>query len=167
MVMEIDATHRKILDSLFTEIPTKSVKNILDVGSGRTSALYLTEKFPNATINGIVYPGDKRKTDSIKKFVTSNDYDLQEVNLGKMSILKSYDVVLAHLFLGEAEKFNNKSKVLFDKLISIKTRFLVIVDWEEDKTIDYEYIFSKIKPSKIEHFQNKEGTKYIGILVRV
>ncbi|MDD4188177.1 MAG: hypothetical protein PHX04_05435 [Bacilli bacterium] len=75
-----------------------NINKVLDAGSGRTSLNYLINKYPNAKIDAIVYPGDDRKITSIKENVKGK-YTLKEIDLCKESLDEDYDLVLAHLLL--------------------------------------------------------------------
>jgi len=164
---KIKRTHQLLLDDLLGDIEIKSINKILDVGSGRTSLRYLTDKFPSALITAVVYPGDDRKILPIKEFVKNTNYNLYETDFCKTQFTEKYDIILAHLFLGEIEKFGkNKFKETLEKLLSIQTKFLAIIDIEDDPKVDFELIFSHTTPSKIKHIQNDEEVKYIGILVK-
>jgi len=48
---KIDKKQKRLLDSLFKEIDSKEIKSILDVGGGRTSVSYLTNRFKDKKIN--------------------------------------------------------------------------------------------------------------------
>ncbi len=117
----------------------ENIKKVLDAGSGKTSLSYLINKFSNATIDAIVYPGDERKIGTIREKVKGN-YNLMELDFCKEEILKSYDFVLAHLLLGEATKFGNHFQDLLHKLLKIKSPYFLIYDILEDTSIDYNYL---------------------------
>jgi hypothetical protein len=105
-------------NNLNSIINLKEINNILDSGSGRTSLNYLINTFPNANIDAVVFPGDYRKINSIKENVQGN-YNLTEIDLCKNNVSKEYDLVLAHLLLGEATKFNNTFEDLLEKLLKM------------------------------------------------
>ena len=166
----ISQSQKKLLDSLFNGIRIE-VKNVIDIGSGRTSIQYLTDRFPNLKIRGIVYPGDIRKIDPIKKCVKNTNYELIEVDFNHLDLKESFDIVLAHLFLGEAEKFaGNKFGKILDKLLSIKTEYLVMVNHERDE-IDYNFLKQKIEEKgkilKENSAVSEEGNKTSGVLVKL
>lgn len=138
--------HKENLDKL---IELDNIENILDAGSGKTSLTYLINKYPKANIDAIVYPGDTRKIDSIKENVVGK-YNLLELDICKANIEKPYDLVLAHLLLGEATKFNNDFKYLVDKLLKINSKYFIIYDFEEDTDIDFEYIKQAVKDNDLE-----------------
>ncbi len=133
--------HFNNLNSLFE---LDSISKVLDAGSGKTSLSYLIKKYPNSTIDAIVYPGDTRKINSIKENVQGN-YNLLEKDLCKEKIEGTYDLVLAHLLLGEATKFDNKFEDLLDKLLDINSKYYLIYDYKEDPTINYEYLKNYLK----------------------
>lgn len=158
-------------------INIENINRILDAGSGKTSLSYLVNKYPAAMIDAIVYPGDKRKINSIKENVTGN-YNLIELDLCKDKINETYDLVLAHLLLGEATKFGNDFKDLLHNLLQINSKYFIIYDFLEDDTIDYRYmenyllengfnVIKKILFKKIEEqqFSNFIGKNYIGYLI--
>ena len=166
----ISQSQKKLLDSLFNGIRIE-VKNVIDIGSGRTSIQYLTDRFPDLKIRGIVYPGDTRKIDPIKKCVKNTNYELIEVDFNHLDLKESFDIVLAHLFLGEAEKFaGNKFGKILDKLLSIKTEYLVMVNHERDE-IDYNFLKQKIEEKgkilKENSAVSEEGNKTSGVLVKL
>lgn len=133
--------HHNNLNQLFD---IDNINKVLDAGSGKTSLSYLVKKYPNADIDAIVYPGDIRKIDSIKANVKGK-YNLKELDLCTNDIEKVYDLVLAHLLLGEASKFNNNFKKLFHKLMSLNSKYFLLYDFEEDNSVDFDYIREYIK----------------------
>jgi hypothetical protein len=78
------ATHEKLLRELFEGFEREKEFRILDAGSGRTSLCFLTCRFPNSRITAMVYPGDRRKSESIKKFVPHANYVLREADIRNM-----------------------------------------------------------------------------------
>lgn len=168
--------HTKLLSGLFNYIVKDHIVNILDAGSGKTSLNHLIQEFPNAKIDAIIYYNDERKKNSITQNVESGNYRLIEMDIVKDSIAKKYDLVLAHLLLGEALKFGNEFRNLFEKLLDIETKYLVIVDIKEDTSIDYAYLEDKLNqrgkvlakleinksiPQKFEDFIAKNYVGYI------
>lgn len=128
----ISSAQKILLDSLFEKVEGK-VEKVLDIGSGRTSIFYLTDRFKNIIVKGIVFPGDNRKIDPIKECVKNTNYELVETDIMNFNSDDKFDAVLAHLFLGEAEKFaGNKYEEILNKLFSIKTRYLIITYFEND-----------------------------------
>lgn len=112
---------------------------ILDAGSGKTSLSYLVYNYPHAQIDAVVFPNDERKIHSIHSFVKGN-FSLLELDLCKQKLHHHYDLVLAHLLLGEATKFHNSFKDLFHNLMKISSTYFLIYDFLEDPTIDYTYL---------------------------
>ncbi len=144
MEWQISSNQKELLDVLFERIEGR-IENVLDVGSGRTSIFYLTDRFKNVTVEGIVYPGDDRKIGPIKECVKNDNYKLIEADILDFNPEKSYDVILAHLFLGEAEKFlSNKSEEILTKLFSIPTKYLVMVNLLFRDNINYNLLFKQI-----------------------
>ena len=169
--------HVILLSKLFSIINKNSIKNILDAGSGRTSLNDLAEQFPNAKIDAIVYYGDERKKKSIYENVKSRNFELIEKDIVKDTITKKYDLVLAHLLLGEALTWGNTVEELLDNLLNIETKYLIIVDIKEDVSIDYEYLeatinkkYKIIKKEEIRKeepqvFKNFISKNYVGYVV--
>lgn len=155
-----------------------NINKVLDAGSGKTSLNYLINKYPNAEIDAIVYPGDNRKINSIKENI-SWKYNLKELDLCKDDIVGTYDLVLAHLLLGETSKFNNDFQDLFHKLMSINSKYFLIYDFSEDPQVDFDYIHKYIKTKDFEYvdsgyflkkepqqFSNFLGENYEAYLIR-
>ena len=142
-------------NNLNSIINLKEINNILDSGSGRTSLNYLINTFPNANIDAVVFPGDYRKINSIKENVQGN-YNLTEIDLCKNNVSKEYDLVLAHLLLGEATKFNNTFEDLLEKLLKIKSTYYVIYDFKEDNTLDFNYLEQYLQDNNFEILNKKE-----------
>lgn len=145
-------------NNLNSIINLTNINDILDSGSGRTSLNYLINTFPNANIDAIVFPGDTRKTNSIKENVNGK-YNLIETDICKANILKKYDLVLAHLLLGEATKFNNSFEDLLEKLLKIKSNYYVIYDFKEDNTLDFNYLEKYLQDNNFEILDKKEFPK--------
>ena len=75
-----------------------------------------------------------------------------------------YDIILAHLFLGESSKFMPyKSTEMVDRLLEIPSNYLVIVDIEEDKDVDWNRVKQKIEFSRKIIAQDKIA-KYAGFV---
>lgn len=164
--------HRKIINELIGQ----EYANILDLGSGKTSMNILLEKYEYSNITGICYPGDLRKLESIKKNCKGK-YNLVELDICKSKVEGQYDLVLCHLLLGETLKFGNKLDIMLDSVFSIDTKKICIVDYLEDKDIDYnlvkskatEYGFNIIKEKifvkeKEQVFESFVGKNYIGFV---
>ena len=131
-----NSEHYKLLSDLVKDIEKEQITRILDAGSGKTSLSILLNLFPNAQIDGVVFYNDTRKINSIKENVSNNRYTLIEKDICKDKLNKSYDLVLAHLLLGEATKWGNTVEELTDKLLSIQSDYFIIFDIKEDPTID-------------------------------
>lgn len=166
--------HYKNFDCL---IKLNNINNILDAGSGKTSLSYLLNKFPNANVDAIVYPGDDRKITSIKENVNGK-YNLKELDLCNAKINETYDLVFAHLLLGEATKFGNKFTDILNRLLDINSKYFLIYDFKEDNMLDYGFIeqvlrernFHIIKymnfAKEIEQvFTDFVGTNYVAYLI--
>lgn len=138
--------HWKLLDKLFHRF-NKDTYKILDAGTGRASMGFLTRRYPNSDITGIVYPGDRRKIDSLIGYIEPDDkYKLIELDLFKYNSPIKYDIVLAHLLLGETSKFTNKNFIdMLDNIFKkIKFDYIVIVEAKEDPDVDIDVIFDYI-----------------------
>ena len=169
MDWEISSKQKELLDTLFEKIEGK-VENVLDIGSGRTSIFYLTDRFKDVVVEGVVYPGDIRKIGPIKENVKNNNYKLIETDILDFNSEKEYDVVLAHLFLGEAEKFvSNKFEAILAKLFEIPTRYLILVNLFRDN-INYSLLLKQISEygdiAKIKHVISEDGEISLGMLIK-
>lgn len=165
--------HVKIIYEL---LDGKEYKNILDLGSGKTSLGTLLTKFPEGLIEGICYPGDFRKLNSIKENCKGN-YELTEMDICKGCPAKQYDLVMCHLLLGEALKFGNTLESMLNGILKINSREVCIIDYLEDIDINFELVrkmfqengFKIIKEKIIskaeeETYPKFVGKNYIGIL---
>lgn len=145
MKWKISSKQKQLLENLFRGIPARGVKKILDVGSGRTSIQFLADRFKAVTVKGLVYPGDKRKLEPIRDCVSRKNYEIVERDFKNTRFHEEFDVVLAHLFLGEATKFgSNTFEGMLRRLFSLKTKHLVIVDLLFDPGVDYNAVFQMI-----------------------
>jgi hypothetical protein len=158
------ATHKRLLEALFRNFDAVKNYRILDAGSGRTSLYFLTTAFPNATITGIVYPGDERKIKGIREFVPTKNYTLREIDLKDFKSEARFNIVLAHLLLGEATRFGNKFDDVLNALFSINTDYWVIVDVLEDQEVNYRSILRAVA-SKGSIKALKSLDEYIGFLI--
>lgn len=169
---KIDKKQKKLLDSLFAEIDSREIKSILDVGGGRTSVSYLTNRFRNTKIKSIVYPGDERKIKPILESVNSTNYQIVESDIRDFKS-KKVDLILAHLFLGEAEKFNkNNLETIIKALFGLKTKYLVMVNREDDE-VNYFLLF-KLLPVKSKIIkvyclkqESDNSHEYLGIVIKM
>lgn len=158
--------HNKILKQLLGKFERNKKYKILDAGSGRTSLLFLSKQFPESNITAIIYPGDERKRSGINESVKTKNYLLQEADLHKFKQKNKFDIVLAHLLLGEATKFSKKPFVkMLESLFNIKTDYLIVIDILDDPVVNYNIL--------LQHFAKKGQIKkmifedqYIGFLLR-
>jgi len=157
-------THKKILEALFANFDAAGNYRILDAGSGRTSLYFLTTTFPNASITAIVYPGDERKIRGIREFVPAKNYVLSEIDIKDFKSETRFDIVLAHLLLGEATKFGNSFDSVLNALFSINTSYWVIVDVLEDQGVNYRSVLRTVA-SKGSIKALKCLDEYIGFLI--
>ncbi len=68
----------------------------------------IANSFPNTPIDAVVYPGDIRKINSIKEITDHNEYiSVIEKDICGDTVIKAYDIIIAHLLLGEATKFGH------------------------------------------------------------
>lgn len=157
--------HKELLEALFEGVDNDVEYEILDAGSGRTSLYFLTTKFPNSDITALIYPGDERKMSGIERDVPTGNYVLEEADITAFEPGHRFDIVLAHLLLGEATKFgNNTFDGILDALLDIETEFLVVVDIKDDPDVDFDLFLDKV---------NQLGTiittssvdKYIGYVI--
>lgn len=169
MTWNISKAQKKLLDSLLEGTPTKKIKQVLDMGAGRTSVHYLACRFPKIKIKAVVYPGDERKIKPILECVPEKNYEIIESDIRNLKT-KNADLVLAHLFLGEAEKFaKNKFEDIVRELFKIKTRYLIIVNIFRDN-IDYrlllKYIAEKGEIMKVAYQVSEKGDECIGLTIK-
>jgi len=166
---KIDKKHKNLLNELFEDFKGLEDFKILDAGSGRTSLCFLATRFPKSDILAIIYPGDKRKKEGIKKSVKLKDFQLKEIDIQRFQPKQNekFDIVLAHLLLGEATKFaNNTFKRILSALVKIKTDYLIIVDCIDDPDVDYRLILKHIaKKGEVQKIIFLD--KYIGLLIKV
>ena len=157
--------HKKILTNLFERVDTEKEYTILDAGSGKTSLYFLTTHFPHSVISAIVYPGDTRKIESIRRHVHASNFSLRELDIQELEPERSFDIVLAHLLLGEAAKFGgNTFENVLHALFKIRTRYLVIVDVLDDPEVKYGMLLRSIaETGTAEHVVSVE--KYVGFLI--
>lgn len=130
--------HLVILNRFLEELENRSIASILDAGSGKTSLSAIVSHFPQAGITAMVYPGDRRKLDTILPIREQSKADIHmlEKDLCREALPKSYDLVVAHLLLGEAAKFGNQFDVMLERLLGIDFRYLIIIDYLEDPHVD-------------------------------
>ncbi len=146
------------INNLNQILKLNDINEVLDCGSGKTSLTFLIDRYGYANIDAIVYPGDNRKIDSIKANVKGK-YNLIEMDICKDKPNKKYDLILAHLLLGEATKFGNKSEDMIDKLLNIETKYVLILDFLEDTSINYDYLYNAIKEKGYKILDEKEFKK--------
>ncbi len=130
--------HIVILNRFLEELEGCSIASILDAGSGRSSLSTIVSHFPQAEISAVVYPGDRRKLDTILPIQEASKADLHvlERDLCRDAMPKSYDLVVAHLLLGEAATFGNQFAVMLERLLGMNFRYLIIIDYLEDPHVD-------------------------------
>lgn len=159
--------HKEILEKLFAKFEGKEGYRILDAGSGRTSLFFLTTNFPNSEITAIVFPGDERKKKGINRDVKELNYVLKEIDIQDYKQTEKFDIVLSHLLLGEATKFaNNSFESVLEALLNINTKYLIIIDIENDPDIDFELVLNEV--SKVGEIKKRvKVDKYIGYFIEI
>ncbi|MBD5139701.1 MAG: hypothetical protein HDT24_10365 [Ruminococcus sp.] len=129
--------HRIILNDFLELIKREDITSILDAGSGRTSLSIIVNSFPNTPVDAVVYPGDIRKISSIKEIAEHNEnISVVEKDICGDTVAKAYDIIIAHLLLGEAAKFGNSFEALLEKVITMKYKYLIIIDYLEDPAVN-------------------------------
>lgn len=131
--------HVVILENLLNLVTDKKVFKVLDAGSGRTSLEQITAILPDSQVDAVIYPGDVRKLKGINPLLTEQ-IRLLEWDICKTPLEGTYDLVVAHLLLGEAGKFGNGFRDLLDKLLMIDSRYYIIIDYVEDPTVEEKVI---------------------------
>lgn len=129
--------HRIILNDFLDIVKRENITSILDAGSGRTSLSAIANSFPDTPIDAVVYPGDIRKINSIKELAKHNEnINVIEKDMCGDTDIKAYDLIVAHLLLGEAAKFGNSFEALLEKTIAMKYKYLIIIDYLEDPAVN-------------------------------
>lgn len=172
--------HRIILNDFLELIKNENITNILDAGSGKTSLSIISKIFPDTPVEAVVYPSDKRKINSIKEITDQNkNISVLEKDICKDTAIKEYDIIIAHLLLGEAAKFGNSFEDLLEKVITMNYKYLIIIDYLEDPavnesditkmcekydlTVIYKSVFTNQKPQVWDDFA---GTHNFGYLIK-
>jgi len=166
---KISESQKKLLDKLFKGIDSREIKSVVDLGAGRTSTHYLAHRFRKLIVKSVVYPGDERKIKPILECVPEKNYEIVERDIQKLNL--KADLVLAHLFLGEAEKFGkNKFPEILDSLFRIKAKYLVIINLFRDEVVDYRLLLKRIaqkgKQVKIAYQISTGGDECLGFLIK-
>ena len=134
-----DRSHITILRELLSDLSAADNRHILDAGSGKTSLSAIISCFPKASVDAIVYPGDERKLKTIRN-MRSDQVNVVELDICDTPIPAHYDLVVAHLLLGEASKFGNAFQDLLQNVLSIQSRSYIIIDYLEDPKVDADAI---------------------------
>ena len=131
--------HITIIKDLLQNLSTHNISHILDAGSGRASLSTIISSFQKVSVDAIVYPGDKRKLNTIRD-MQSDQVIVVEQDICETPVTAHYDLVVAHLLLGEASKFGNTFQDLLQNLLSIQSRYYIIIDYLEDPAVDADAI---------------------------
>lgn len=170
--------HRVILNDFLDFVKNDSITSILDAGSGRTSLSIIADSFSNTPIDAVVYPGDLRKISSIKEIADhNNNVRVIEKDICSDAVIREYDLIIAHLLLGEATKFGNAFEDLLEKVTTMKYRYLILIDYLEDPavkeidilkmcekydlTIVYKSYFTNLEPQVWEDFTGVHNFGYL------
>ena len=134
-----ERSHITILREMLSDLSIAEISHIMDAGSGRASLSTIISSFPKASVDAIVYPGDERKMNTIRD-MQSDQVVVVEQDICETPIPAHYDLVVAHLLLGEASKFGNTFHDLLQSLLSIQSRYYIIIDYLEDPAVDADAI---------------------------
>lgn len=165
--------HDKVINVLTKKLNRPAITKVIDAGSGKMSASLLLKYFPNAQVDAIIYPGDKRKKNPLENAIGSNRLDIIEADICKNCFRKNYDLCLVHLTLGEATNFGNSFENLFHQIMDIRAKYFIICDIYEDPSVHFRYMeqwfkekgFKIIKRKKFknphpEHYPKVKYDKY-------
>ncbi len=130
-----EQSHKTILRELLSNLSIADISHVLDAGSGKTSLSTIISCFPKASVDAIVYPGDERKLKTIRN-MQSDKVNVVEWDICDTPIPAHYDLVVAHLLLGEASKFGNDFQDLLQNVLAIESRYYIIIDYLEDPKVD-------------------------------
>lgn len=144
----MEREHIVILRDFLKMLTSSSITRILDAGSGKTSLSEISAYFPDAQIDAVVYPGDERKLSAIRSMETQRLSTL-ELDLCNAEFSCAYDLVVAHLLLGEASKFEHTYQNLLERLVSIPAQYFIIIDYLEDPDVDETAIEPLCKTKKL------------------
>ena len=155
-----EQSHKTILRELLSDPSIADVCRILDAGSGKTSLSTIISCFPKASVDAIVYPGDERKLKTIRN-MQSDKVNVVEWDICDTLIPAHYDLVVAHLLLGEASKFGNAFQDLLQNVLSIQSRYYIIIDYLEDPKVDADVIRTYCEGTnlKIQKYTCAENTE--------
>ncbi len=155
-----ERSHITILRELLSDLSIADISRILDAGSGKTSLSTIISCFPKASVDAIVYPGDERKLKTIRN-IQSDQVNVVEWDICDTPIPAHYDLVVAHLLLGEASKFGNTFQDLLQNLFSIQSRYYIIIDYLEDPKVDADAIrtYCEVANLKVQEFICAENTE--------
>ena len=135
----------KVVKTLIKPLKNAEIKHIIDAGSGKVSASMMLKFFPTASVDAIIFPGDKRKINPLSSAVGSKRIEIIEADICSATIRKNYDLCLIHKTLGEATNFGNSFENLFHRLMDLNAKYFVIVDIWEDPCVHYRYIEQYLK----------------------
>lgn len=172
--------HRRILNDFLGALKDKCIAGILDAGSGRTSLSAITELFPDTPVDAVIYPGDTRKLNSVSEIRALHpEINVIEKDICSDAVCNEYDLIVAHLLLGEAAKFGSRFDDMLEKIITMKYRYLIIIDYLEDPSVNenailkmcdgkdltvvYRSYFTNEQPQTWEDFT---GTHNFGYLIK-
>ncbi len=155
-----DRSHLRILQELLSDLSIPDDSHILDAGSGKTSLSAIISRFPKASVDAVVYPGDERKLKTIRN-MRSEQVKVVERDICDTPIPAHYDLVVAHLLLGEASKFGNAFQDLLQNVLSIQSRYYIIIDYLEDPKVDTDAIrtYCEAENLKVRKYTCVENTE--------
>lgn len=130
--------HIVILDYFLEKLKGTYISSVLDTGSGKTSLSSIIRHFPKAEITAIVYPSDMRKIETIMPVMKQSQSSIRllEIDICNEEVLGNYDLAVAHLLLGEAAKFGNHFETMLNRLLAVKCRYLILIDYLEDPSVN-------------------------------
>lgn len=91
-------------------------------------------------MDAVIFPGDERKKNSVLRVGAECRFRLIETDIAKTDFTSEYDLIVAHLLLGEAVKWGNDVPTLLAKLFAAASRHVMIADFPEDPEIDFDMI---------------------------
>jgi len=68
------------------------------------------------------------------------NFELIEADIAKTIFPKTYDLVIAHLLLGEAVKWGNSVPAILEKLFPLAKKYIMVADFQEDPEVDFALI---------------------------
>jgi len=126
-----------IANCLFNSIKNENIRTIADVSASHVSLETITQIFPEAKL--FAHP-----VENIGEPLSAAYTEIPDMSMWKPET--KLDLVFSELYFGKTAKEEGKNTIdLLEQLLAIPSRYTILIDYLEDKRINWKALVEKMK----------------------